>query len=384
MVIKKLRNGTYIFEKSTGMTAFFSENEERLIYEYFENGVKTEFINRLYDLGILKSYQEVIKDSEDIFLKSINVDITDSCPLKCSQCYKKENVDKFMEFDHFKKVIDEAVELNCFQIAIGGGEPLVHRDIVKMVQYVGNTQMSVSLTSSGYCLDERVLDNLILAGLNHIQISLNGATEKINKLSRDGYKYAIDALNLLCESNISFGINTVVRKDNINDLENIINMAKKLGAENINLLRYKPTKYEDYNKYALDEADIEKLIKIVRDNMVMNIKVDSAFTPFLMLLTNGKVSERQCGCGALREFINITVDGKYKPCSHIELEEVCENIYSYYTKGGNKKIIDDAKYIDNATCLDCSFNTKCVGCLAITQHRCKIIARGESECLYKR
>ncbi len=105
MIVKKVETGTFIFEKTTGMTAFFSDKEEILLYEYFNNGIVNEFITRLFDLGILIEYSEVKSVETGIALQSLHIDITDSCPLKCTQCYKKESKDVFLDFDYFKGVL---------------------------------------------------------------------------------------------------------------------------------------------------------------------------------------------------------------------------------------------------------------------------------------
>ncbi len=382
MIVKKLRSGTYIFEKTSGMTAFFSDNEEKKLYAYFKTGKENEFIKRLYKLNILTKYENIIEKTDDIYLQSIHIDITDSCPLRCPQCYKNESIDKFMSLETFKSIIDEAEKLNCFQIAIGGGEPFIHKNIFQMIEYVSKTQMAISVTSSGITLNKEKIQFLENIGLNHLQISLNGSNYIVNSLSRDGFEHSMNALKLLSGSNISFGINTVIRQDNIDDLENIFSLGKMLGVENVNLLRYKPNKYEDYNIHKLDNNHVSKLIKIIKSNLDLNIKVDSAFTPLLMLFTNGNISDNQSGCGALSEFINITVDGKYKPCSHVDLEEKATSIFNYYTKSNNKQKLEKIEYIKGASCLQCKFKEKCFGCLAISQYDNLQISKGEKECIF--
>lgn len=376
--------GTYIFEKTTGMTAFFSDKEEILLCDYFNNGIVSEFITRLFDLGILIKNREVKRVETGIALQSLHIDITDSCPLKCTQCYKKESKDVFLDFDYFKGLIDEALRLKVFQIAIGGGEPLIHKRLIDMVRYVADTEMSVSVTTSGYGLDREKLADLISSGLNHIQISLNGTTEEVNRLSRDGYDYTINALKLLSERDISFGINFVVRKDNICDLENIILLAHKFGASNINLLRYKPNNYESHGDLELSSDEVEFLMKVVRKRSLVNITVDSAFTPFLMNITNGNVSANQSGCGALKTFINVTADGYFKPCSHMSLKEKANSIFEYYTKSDNKKCLDSIGYSGDAKCKVCEFNEFCFGCIAITEYKKGKLLKGESDCLFCR
>ncbi len=386
MIVKKLDIGTYVFEKNAGITAFFSNKEEDMLYEYFNSNIRTEFIDRLFDLGIITKEVQIEKPKLGIALHSLHMDITDSCPLKCPQCYKGEAKRNYMDFKLFKSLIDEAVALSVFQIAIGGGEPLVHKDIASMVECVGNTEMSVSITTSGYGLDEKMLTRLIEAGLNHLQISLNGATKDVNDRSRDGYEYAINALKLLSEtSDFSYGINFVVRRDNLDDLQNLINLGKEYKVHNINLLRYKPTSLENYELHELTQLEIDKLLKVVKANRDITIKVDSAYTPFLNLVTDGNTSQNQSGCGALEKFINVTVDGKFKPCSHLDLIESSDSIYEYYTSSNNKKVINDLEYVENAKCTDCKYNKRCEGCLLITKHKCGVLAKGEIDCkMYRR
>ncbi len=201
MITKYYNNKLYTFEKATGMTGIFSDKELDTLLEYSESGIKTPFIDRLYDLGILipESDFTTFKNISDqnISLESLHIDITDSCPLSCPQCYKGKPEKTFMDFQSFKSIVDGAVKLNIFQIAIGGGEVLVHPDIGKFISCVSETQLAVSITTSGFSLNEEKLHDFILRGVNHIQISLNSMDEKVNSLSRDGFRDAVKAIALL-------------------------------------------------------------------------------------------------------------------------------------------------------------------------------------------
>ncbi|NLI57564.1 MAG: hypothetical protein GX387_03455 [Clostridium sp.] len=63
---------------------------------------------------------------------------------------------------------------------------------------------------------------------------------------------AISALNIMAESNVLFGINWAARMDNVYDFENVVVFAEGLKANNINILRYKPSAREDFNVYLLE------------------------------------------------------------------------------------------------------------------------------------
>lgn len=369
MIAKKYNNKLYIFEKRTGMTGVFSNDELHSLICYVKNGKKNDFIKRLYRLGILTKtsnldYITQAINADGISLQSLHVDITTDCPLKCRQCYKEDLVEESMTIKSFEKLIDEAKKLKIFQIAIGGGEPLVHPCINDFIKVVSKTEMAVTITSSGYNMTDDLLDKLICSGLNHIQISLNSVDERINNLSRDGYKYAFNAIEKLSERQLSFGINMVIRKDNLHTFFDTVHFAKKHGAENINLLRYKPSSFEDYNENCLNEEEFISLAEKVKRVRGINIKVDSAYSNLLIYINGGNISEERVGCGAGKSFIAITAGGKFKPCSHLTYEEKSDSIINYLKKANN---------IGNILkCSKCIYGDLCKGCKVIGFDNCPV------------
>lgn len=57
--------------------------------------------------------------------------------------------------------------------------------------------IAANVALSGFGFDQKVYDRLIEVGVTGIFISINGSTEEINALSRDGYALSIAALQLL-------------------------------------------------------------------------------------------------------------------------------------------------------------------------------------------
>lgn len=162
---------------------------------------------------------------------------------------------EMLSLHQVKELLREAEQLKVFQIAIGGGEPMIYPYLKEVLTMLQQTEMAVTITSSGYGMTKEKLKELKSYGVNHIQISLNGVDKKIQEQSRQGYEDAILALKNLSESGISFGINFVARKDNMEQLEKIILFAQSLHADNVNILRYKPSKHERYEEIALNEEE---------------------------------------------------------------------------------------------------------------------------------
>ncbi|WP_163219046.1 radical SAM/SPASM domain-containing protein [Bacteroides sp. 224] len=392
MIAKLHHNQLFTFEKTTGMSAVFSGNELALLQEYTQSGVVTPFIERLFHLGILAG--NIIPILSNSFAageihspQSLHIDITNRCPLHCSICYKIPDKPKDITYLRWDELITEAAKLKVFQIAIGGGEPLTHPDIVAFVGRVAQTPMSVTITSSGWGLDENLLNQLIGAGLNHLQISLNGSTEAINRLSRDGYAHVIRALQLLSHTNgLSYGVNWVARKSNLADFEQLVALAKHYRAGNINILRYKPSLGEVYANEALNKDEFFLLVDKIKQVRGIQIKTDSAYSHLLLYLNNGKVSAHTCGCGAGRTFMAISPDGTMKPCSHLQVGSHSDSIAGYWNHSESLHAFRNLSYRDAPNhCGSCTFVHQCGGCRAICERAYHNHPAGETSCpVYKR
>lgn len=121
------------------------------------------------------------------------------CNFKCQYCLQSltdEKLEKMgfikqlMDFEVYKKVIDELVEYNWKLKALifaGHGEPLMHPDIDKMVAYARDKDVSerIEIVTNGYLLTEEMSDRLINAGLDRLRISLQGINEIKYKIVSD-------------------------------------------------------------------------------------------------------------------------------------------------------------------------------------------------------
>src|SRR5712675_2991989 len=108
-------------------------------------------------------------------------ELTHRCPLHCVYCSNP------LELSHradelptevWSRVFREAAEAGVLQADFTGGEPLTRPDIVELVRAARNTGLYVNLITSGLPLDEAKLAALVEAGLDHIQLSFQGANEQ--------------------------------------------------------------------------------------------------------------------------------------------------------------------------------------------------------------
>ena len=99
-------------------------------------------------------------------------ELTHRCPLHCVYCSNplelKHRADELSTQD-WSRVFREAAEAGVLQIDFTGGEPLARPDIVELVRTARQAGLYVNLITSGIPLDETRLDELVQAGLDHIQ-----------------------------------------------------------------------------------------------------------------------------------------------------------------------------------------------------------------------
>ncbi len=132
----------------------------------------------------------------DRFNRHINylrVSITDRCNLRCTYCMPAEGV-KLMEhkdilsFEEIVMVITEAVSLGITKVRITGGEPLVRKGIVALIEKIAAIEgiLDFGLTTNGILLSAFAGD-LAKAGLHRINISLDTLDpEKFRAITRGG------------------------------------------------------------------------------------------------------------------------------------------------------------------------------------------------------
>src|SRR5215813_8176208 len=109
-------------------------------------------------------------------------ELTHRCPLHCVYCSNPLELQaraNELETATWSRVFREAAALGVLQADFTGGEPLTRTDIIELVRAARSAGLYVNLITSGLPLDEARLDALLEAGLDHFQLSFQGATESV-------------------------------------------------------------------------------------------------------------------------------------------------------------------------------------------------------------
>ena len=162
-------------------------------------------------------------------LRSVEFQVTHFCNLRCKFCYAEDIMSakkqpKNMPLDIFKRVIDECYQMGMIHVNVTGGEPLIRKDIIDLVNSIPKSVV-ISLVTNSTLLTEKKVDQLIAANLSTIQMSFGENYKDFNlDLARycvkNGLSVTLSIVNIKAERRNNEKAMEIARKNNFNVLFN--------------------------------------------------------------------------------------------------------------------------------------------------------------------
>ena len=165
-------------------------------------------------------------------------ELTHRCPLHCVYCSNARELqrrDTELRTEAWSRIFQEAAQLGVLQTDLTGGEPLARPDIVDLIRAARTAGLYVSLITSGMPLDEARLRCLIEAGLDHLQLSFQGAHEEIaNEIcGTKAHAHKLRVLHWLSQVRVGVTLNFVIHCHNIDQIEDMLALAETSSATRV-------------------------------------------------------------------------------------------------------------------------------------------------------
>lgn len=174
----------------------------------------------------VQSAHALIQDPFGRSFTYLRIALNEQCNLRCIYCMPDEGIvfrkeDKLLTSDEIIRVIEITAKMGVSKIRFTGGEPLLRKDLPKLIRFANNIIgiESIHLTTNGLLLGKHI-EQLEDAGLTGINISLDTLKpEKFKVITRrDGLNLVLDGLNKAIQSGIpSIKVNMVAMRDFNND-----------------------------------------------------------------------------------------------------------------------------------------------------------------------
>jgi len=249
----------------------------------------------------------------------LSLELTYRCPLKCSWCNNPLDFEDYgsreLSTDEWKSVLRDARDLGALQLGFTGGEPLLRDDLEELVGYADSIGFYTNLITSGIGLTEERLLALKAAGLRHVQLSLQATQAHLTDalVGARAHALKLEAARLVKKHGFPMVLNVPVFKQNIGEIDAMIEWAAELGIEYIEFANIQ------YYNWALMNRDelMPSLAQVREAEAVVNRwreKLGKSMTIYFVIPDYYEGRPKACmnGWGAIH--LTLAPDGVAMPC----------------------------------------------------------------------
>jgi cyclic pyranopterin phosphate synthase len=153
----------------------------------------------------MASRAEPLRDGHGRRIGDLRVSVTDRCNFRCQYCMPAEGLpwlqrSELLTFEEIERLVRVMVPLGVQSIRLTGGEPLVRRELPKLIAMLSAVEglEDLSLTTNGYLL-AGMAEDLVAAGLRRINVSLDSLSRDrfFQMTRRDSLPQVIEGLETL-------------------------------------------------------------------------------------------------------------------------------------------------------------------------------------------
>ncbi len=167
-------------------------------------------------------------------------ELTYRCPLRCVYCSNPLDYARHREeldTATWRRVLREAEDLGVVQVNLTGGEPLVRDDLEALIEEARRLDLYTNLITSGVPLRRERLARFRALGLDNVQVSIQdteaGASDRI--AGRRSFDRKLVVATWVKELGFPLTLNTVLHRDNLDHVEEVVALAERLGADRLEL-----------------------------------------------------------------------------------------------------------------------------------------------------
>lgn len=195
--------------------------------------------------------------------------LTYRCNADCGHCYVGRERDmESLSTEEWKQVIEKLWDLGIPHVVFTGGEATLYPDLAELIRHAEDVGLVSGVLTNGIKLaDEHYLQELVEAGLDHIQITLESHDEKIHNgmVGADAWKQTVHGIKNAVATDVYTITNTTLTTLNGPDIEETIDFLAELGIQTFacNSLIY--TGRGPSSGIGIPEEELEGLMVRVRD-----------------------------------------------------------------------------------------------------------------------
>lgn len=166
--------------------------------------------------------------------------LTYRCNNDCTHCYNaRERNFPELQTENWKRILDQLWALGVPHIVFTGGEATLRNDLPELIAHAeSNGQITGLNTNARRLADEKYVQKLLDAGLDHVQITVESCDEQIHDQmmrAKGAFKQTIQGLKNGLATRLYVMTNTTMLRTNVHKIPDTLDFLAELGVPTIGL-----------------------------------------------------------------------------------------------------------------------------------------------------
>lgn len=339
--------------------------------------------NKLRNSFFYQDFNYFLKKGKPFPPVMVAWDCSRKCNLHCVHCGAvKEQYKEELKTYAVKKLIDNLSLIGVKFFGATGGEPLLRKDLLEVLEYAYKKGMRTGFATNGFFIDEKMAKKIKEAGIYSIQISLDGSQEVHNKIrgNNQSFQRTINAIKNLQKEKIKLiSVGTTITPINFNELEKLRDLLINLRIKRWRICVIMPIGRADKN-LSLNSNQLRKLLEFIKLNKKrIDIQVGENL-PFLAEYEK-MIRNHPTTCPVGFTACCIGVSGNVRGCPEMPDTEnfiegnILKEKFSEIWKNGFKKYRSRQILSTDKKCVQCKNRDDCFG-------GCWVMRKGNMHCIY--
>ena len=162
------------------------------------------------------------------------MEVTRRCNLSCQHCFVQLDQNQ-PTLEELRDVIGQAKQLGCRKLIITGGEPLLRKDLEKIIKIAVGSGLLVDLNSNLFRLTRQRVNALKAAGLQEASVSLYGGREIHDALTQHvgAFDSTLRGIELIRDAGMTVDVHGAVWNDMLPYLPKLVDTIQKRGVSSV-------------------------------------------------------------------------------------------------------------------------------------------------------